>query len=340
MTTTPPTTQQAIALKSRPDGIPTPENFEPVQLPVPRPGENQILVRNHWMSVDPYMRGRMREGKSYVPPFELGQPLQGGCVGEVVVSNNSQFQVGDWVLDQMNGWREYWASDGQGVEVIDPNAAPPQAYLGVLGLTGMTAYVGLLKIAQLQEGETVFVSAASGAVGSIVCQIAKRRGCRVVASAGSDEKIAWLKSKAGVDAALNYHQTDDLATALAELCPQGIDVYFDNVGGDHLEAAIEVMNNYGRIAACGMIATYNDQEPQPGPRNLFKIISKRLRIAGFIVRDHLDMQEAFWREMTAWIRSGDIVWEETVTEGLENAPQAFIDLFHSNKLGKALVRIV
>lgn len=334
-----PSTQRAIVLASRPEGLPQQDNFKLVELPVPKPTEGQFLVRNRWMSVDPYMRGRMREGESYVPPFELGQPLQGGCVGEVVASNHRDFQVGDFVLGQMAGWREYWVSGGQDVSVIDAQAAPPQAYLGVLGLTGMTAYVGLIAIAQIKSGETVFVSAASGAVGSIVCQIAKQRGCRVIGSAGSDDKVHWLKSVAGVDEAINYHDVGNLSAKLAELCPQGIDVYFENVGGEHLEAAIDNLNNYGRIAACGMISTYNDSEPQPGPRNLFKVISKRLRIEGFIVRDHLDIQQQFWQEMTDWIRAGAIQWEETVTDGLENAPEAFINLFHSKKLGKALVRL-
>lgn len=334
-----PSTQRAIALASRPEGLPQNDNFKLVELPVPIPAEHQFLVRNRWMSVDPYMRGRMRAGKSYVPPFELGEPLQGGCVGEVVASNHSDFQVGDYVLGQMAGWREYWVSDGEGVAVIDTDVAPPQAYLGVLGLTGMTAYVGLIVIAKLQAGETVFVSAASGAVGSIVCQIAKQRRCRVIGSAGSDAKVQWLKSVAGVDEAINYREVDDLSAKLGELCPQGIDVYFENVGGAHLEAALDNLNNFGRIAACGMISTYNDAEPQPGPRNLFKVVTKRLRMEGFIVRDHLDVQQQFWQEMTGWIRDGSIKWEETVTDGLENAPAAFINLFHSNKLGKALVRL-
>lgn len=334
-----PSTQRAIALASRPAGLPQSENFKLIEIPVPQPTEHQFLVRNRWMSVDPYMRGRMRAGKSYVPPFELGEPLQGGCVGEVVASHHRDFQVGDYVLGQRDGWREYWVSDGDGVSVIDTDVAPPQAYLGVLGMTGMTAYVGLIAIAKLQAGETVFVSAASGAVGSVVCQIAKQRGCRVIGSAGSDAKVQWLKSVAGVDEAINYREVDNLSAKLAELCPQGIDVYFENVGGPHLEAAIDNLNNFGRVAACGMISTYNDSEPQPGPRNLFKVVAKRLRIEGFIVRDHLDIQQQFWREMTGWISSGAIKWEETITDGLENAPEAFINLFHSNKLGKALVRL-
>ncbi len=339
MSTDIPSTQRVIVLASRPEGLPQSNDFKLVEVPVPKPAENEFLVRNRWMSVDPYMRGRMREGKSYVPPFQLGEPLQGGCVGEVVASNHSDFQVGDYVLGQWAGWREYWVSDGQGVSIIDTTAAPPQAYLGVLGLTGMTAYVGLIVVAQLKAGETVFVSAASGAVGSIVCQIAKQRGCRVIGSAGSDTKVQWLKSVAGVDAALNYRKIENLSAKLAELCPQGIDVYFENVGGEHLEAAIDNMNNFGRVAACGMISTYNDTEPQPGPRNLFKVIAKRLRIEGFIVRDHLDIQQQFWQEMSDWIRAGAVKWEETVTDGLENAPEAFINLFHSKKLGKALVRL-
>jgi NADPH-dependent curcumin reductase CurA len=280
----------------------------------------------------------MREGESYVEPFALGKPMEGGCVGKVIQSNRDGFAEGDYVLGD-KGWRDCWVSDGEGVVKVDPDAALVQQYLGVLGMTGMTAYVGLMKIGQLQQGERVFVSAASGAVGSIACQIAKIKKCRVVGSAGSAEKLQWLKRKAGIDEAFNYHDTDDVSAKLAELMPDGIDVYFDNVGGDHLEGAIDNMRDFGRIVACGMISAYNDETPQPGPRNLFKIIAKRLRVQGFIVRDHFDMRAEFVRDMEQWIQANEIVWEETVTEGLENAPQAFINLFHGDKMGKALVKL-
>lgn len=263
---------------------------------MPAIGDGEILVENKWLSVDPYMRGRMNDSDSYVPPFELNAAMEGGCVGRVIESANEDFSKGDWVLGNQ-GWRRYWASDGAGVQKIDADRAQPQNYLSVLGLTGMTAYVGLFEIGKLKQGDSVFVSAASGAVGSIVCQMAKLNNCRVVGSAGAAEKIDWLKEKAGVDAAFNYHDVDDVSAKLKQLCPDGIDVYFDNVGGDHLEGAIDNMNRDGRIICCGMISGYNDKSPRPGPNNLFKIIGKRLRLEGFIVRDHQDLAEEFTEKM-------------------------------------------
>ncbi len=330
--------QQEIHLASRPEGMPRPENFELVETDVPEPKDGEFLVQNEWISVDPYMRGRMRDTQSYVPPFELGQPMQGGCVGKVIESNHPDFATGDYVLGEL-GWRVFWTSDGSNATKIDAERSDAKNYLGVLGLTGMTAYYGLLKLGIPQQGDTVFVSAASGAVGSIVCQIAKIKGCRVVGSSGSPAKIEWLKDKAGIDEALNYHDADDLSARLAELCPNGIDIYFDNVGGDHLEAAIDNMNNFGRIVCCGMISGYNDSEPAPGPRNLMQLIGKRLRMEGFIVRDHMDIRDEFFREMMNWIDAGKIVWEETITEGIADAPQAFINLFEGDKMGKALVKV-
>ena len=327
-----------IELASRPDGKPTRENFSTRTVELSALEDGQVLVKNHWMSVDPYMRGRMKAGDSYVAPFEIDQPLEGGCVGEIVESRHSDLQVGQFVLGNL-GWREYWKSDGKNVQVIDPELAPLQAYLGVLGMPGMTAWVGLHKIAKLQPKATVFVSAASGAVGSVACQLAKAKGCRVIGSAGKPEKIAWLRDKAGIDEVINYKQVDDLAGQLQTLAPDGIDVYFDNVGGDHLEAAIESMRDFGVCVECGMISTYNATEPPPAPRNLFKVIAKRLRLQGFIVRDHQDDQEAFVSELAPLIQSGKIVWEETVSDGLEQAPEAFIGLFDGDNLGKSLVRI-
>ncbi|MDQ8206725.1 NADP-dependent oxidoreductase [Coraliomargarita sp. SDUM461003] len=327
-----------IHLKSRPDGMPTQANFECVAVPIPEAGEGEFLVKNEWMSVDPYMRGRMKDADSYVPPFALGEVMEGGCVGRILHSNHSDFSEGDYVLSNQ-GWRDHWVGNGQGVLKVDIDQAPASSYLSVLGMTGMTAYVGLLEIGALKAGETVFVSAASGAVGSIVCQIAKIKGCRVIASSGSKSKIEWLKQKAGVDEAINYREVDDLSAKLRELCPDGIDVYFDNVGGDHLEAAIDQMNEFGRIACCGAISGYNDTNPSPGPSNLFKIIGKRLRVQGFIVRDHQALQPQFAKDMSEWIQSGKITWEETVSEGIENAPQAFISLFEGDKMGKALVKL-
>ncbi len=340
MTIKPPqaTKSQQVELASRPSGVPTSSNFRLTTAEVSAIEEGEFLVKNRWMSVDPYMRGRMKEGDSYVPPFRIGDPLEGGCIGEVVESRHDKFHVGDIVLGNL-GWREYWKSTGQGVTVVDPDLAPIQSYLGVLGMTGMTAWVGLTKIAQLKSDSTVFVSAASGAVGSIVCQLAKAKSCRVIGSAGQPRKIEWLRQKAGIDAVINYKQTDDLAIDLAKHAPDGIDVYFDNVGTDHLEAAIEVMNDFGCCVECGMISTYNATEPPAAPRNLFKVIGKRIRMQGFIVRDHMDAQDEFIHEMSSLIKDGKVVWEESITEGLANASEAFIGLFEGDNLGKQLVHI-
>ena len=327
-----------IHLERRPSGKPSTDDFTLNEVDLGEIGDGEFAVRNSWLSVDPYMRGRMRDSESYVEPFALDEAMEGGCVGTVIESKNANFPEGTHVLGNA-GWRDLWISDGEGIVPVDTDEAPASAYLGVLGLTGMTAYIGLMKIGEPKEGDTVFVSAASGAVGSVVAQIAKIHGCKVVGSAGSAEKIAWLKDKAGVDAAFNYHEVDDVSAKLKELCPEGIDVYFDNVGGDHLEGAIDNMKNHGRIVCCGMISGYNDENPQPGPSNLFKIIGKRIRMQGLIVRDHMDQQDEFFEKMAVWIRDWKIHWEETVTEGVENAPEAFINLFEGDKLGKALVKV-
>ena len=327
-----------IELVSRPDGMPQQSNFEMRTAGVGPIKDGEILVKNQWMSVDPYMRGRMKDTDSYVPPFQIDEPLEGGCIGEVIQSQNADFKEGDMVLGNL-GWREYWTSNGEGVTKIDPNIAPPQAFLGALGMTGMTAWVGLHKIAQLKEGSTVFVSAASGAVGSIVCQLAKAMDCRVIGSAGKQEKIQWLKDKTGIDAVINYKEVDNLSEELAKHAPDGIDVYFDNVGSDHLEAAIDNMNDFGCCVECGMIATYNATEAPAAPRNMFKVIAKRLRIQGFIVRDHMDSKDEFVSDMATLIQQDKVVWEESVTDGIENAPDAFIGLFEGDNLGKQLVRL-
>jgi len=276
-----------IHLKNRPEGLPTENDFELARVAIPATGEGQILVRNIYMSVDPYMRGRMYDRQSYVPPFQIGKPLEGACVGRVIESKNDAFKVGDYVLSML-GWREYFVSRGDGLTKIDPGLAPVQAYLGTVGMPGMTAYVGLLHIGELKEGETVFVSAAAGAVGSVVCQIAKLKGCYVVGSAGSDEKVSWLVEEAGIDAAFNYKTTDDVIAEVGRHFPKGIDVYFENVGGVHLEAALEHMRPFGRIVMCGMISMYNTVKPVPGPARLPYVISKKLTMKGFIVMDHFD----------------------------------------------------
>jgi NADPH-dependent curcumin reductase CurA len=313
--------------------MPRDSDFELAEVDVPDPADGEIVVRNAFLSVDPYMRGRMNDVKSYVPPFQIGEPLYGGAVGEVVASRNDRFADGDWVTHQL-GWRELSVSNGRGVLKADTSLAPPQAYLGVLGLTGLTAYVGLLDIGQPKEGETVFVSGAAGAVGSVAGQIARIKGCRVIGSAGSDEKVVCLRDELGFDQAFNY-KTASLRDELAD----GIDVYFDNVGGDHLEAAIYALRTYGRIAACGAISRYNDTEPRPGPRNIYMVVPKRLRIQGFIIFDHNDRYPDFVRDAAAWIADGSLKHRETIVEGIERAPEAFIGLLGGENTGKMLVRI-
>jgi NADPH-dependent curcumin reductase CurA len=328
-----------IRLKKRPEGMPRPDDFELVETPLPTAGPGQVLVRNIYMSVDPYMRGRMVDRKSYVPPFQIGETLSGGAVGQVVESNgNAKFQKGDYVTN-FEGWREWFASDGAGLEKVDPALAPIQAYLGTFGMPGLTAYAGLLRIGALKEGERVFVSAASGAVGSVVCQIAKNKNCYVVGSAGSDEKCDWLKTVARVDEAINYKTCGNLTAAVAKALPEGIDVYFENVGGEHLDAALANMRQFGRIAVCGMIGQYNATEMPPGPKNFIQVVPLSLTIRGFIVSNHADMLPDFLRDMAGWAKEGKLKWHETILDGIEKAPEAFIGLFTGANFGKMLVKI-
>jgi NADPH-dependent curcumin reductase CurA len=327
-----------IRLKSRPVGEPTAANFELVETDVATPGPGQVLVRNSYMTVDPYMRGRMMDRKSYVPPFQIGEALQGGAVGQVVASNAPHLKVGDYV-QSMLGWREWVVADGATMMKLDPSIGPIQAYLGALGMPGLTAYVGLLKIGELKDGERVFVSAASGAVGQIVCQIAKAKGCYVVGSVGSDEKADFITKELGVDKAINYKKAGDLTAAVTKAFPEGIDVYFDNVGGSHLQAAIANMRQFGRIAACGAIEQYNVTEAPAGPNNLIMVVGLSLTIRGFIVSNHFDMLPQFLADMAAWKKAGKMKWKETIAEGIENAPKAFIGLFHGENFGKMLVKV-
>lgn len=331
------TMNRQIHLGARPVGFPKPGDFEFVEVPVPEPAEGQVLVRNTYMSVDPYMRGRMNDVKSYTPPFQLGEPLQGGATGVVVESKHPDFSAGDPVTGSQ-GWREYDAVPGKALRRLDLDRAPMHAYLGVMGGTGFTAYVGLLDIGQPRAGETVFVSAAAGAVGSVAGQIASLLGCRVVGSAGSDAKVAMLQDELGFDAAINY-KTTDLDAALAETCPDGIDVYFDNVGGSHLQAALNHMNPFGRIAACGMISQYNNEEPAPGPNNLVAIVRQRLRMQGFILSDHVERRPDFERDMAQWLAEDRIQHRVTVVEGIENAVDAFLGLLQGENTGKMLVKV-
>lgn len=331
-------TSREIHLKNRPVGLPGEDDFELVEAAMPPIGDGEVLVRNIYMSVDPYMRSRMIDRKSYIPPFQLDQPLDGGCIGRVVESRNGRFKVDDIVLG-MSGWRENFISDGTGLFKVDATVAPIQAFLGTVGMPGFTAYYGLLEIGKPQKGQTVFVSAAAGAVGAIVCQIAKIKGCSVVASAGSDEKVAWLLQEAKADAAFNYKNVANVVTEVGKHCPHGIDVYFENVGGLHLEAALEHMNKFGRIVMCGMISMYNATEPVPGPSNLFYMIGKQLTMQGFIISEYFDRLPQFYADMSKWIAEGRIKWKETIIEGLENAPAALIGLFNGDNFGKMIVKV-
>ncbi len=331
------TQSREIRLKSRPTGMPEAANFEVVNVDLPPPGPGEVLVRNSWMSVDPYMRGRMYDRPSYVPPFQLGQALQGGAVGTVVQSNDERFKAGD-LVDSMMGWREAFVAPASALNKL-PGGVPPQAFLGVLGMPGMTAYTSFHRIGAPKEGDVVFVSGAGGAVGSAVCQIAKIRGCTVVASAGSDEKLAWLTANARIDAGVNYKTAPSLLEAVKAAAPKGIDIYFDNVGGEHLEVALEVARPFARFIECGMISIYNNKEPAPGPRNMAYIVGKRIKMQGFIVSDFMDMREQFVADMGAWVKEGRVKWEETVETGVENAPKAFLNLFTGANTGKMLVKL-
>jgi len=328
-----------VHLKSRPHGLPKAENFEIVTVDVPAPGAGEVQVKNLYMSVDPYMRGRMMDRESYVPPFKLGEALQGGAVGEVTASNVEGFQPGD-LVSTMLGWREAFtaAPAAAALQKIDAHGLPPQAFLGVAGMPGLTAYVGLLKIAAMKPGDVVFVSAAAGAVGQIVCQIAKLKGGTVIGSAGGGEKCAYLK-EIGVDHVIDYKSETDLTKALLAAAPGGIDVYFDNVGGSHLEAALNAAKPFARFAFCGMISMYNDTAPTPGPTNLALIVGKSIRIEGFIVSNHFDMMPGFVNDVAGWIQSGKLTWRETIDDGIANAPGAFLKLFTGDNMGKMLVKL-
>ncbi|MCT4352842.1 NADP-dependent oxidoreductase [Streptomyces sp. Je 1-79] len=333
-----PASSREWHLVARPHGWPTPADFALRETPVTEPAEGRILVKNLHFSVDPYMRGRMNDVKSYVPPFKLDHPMDGGAVGEVVASNAEGFAVGDHVLHGL-GWREYADVPAKHATKVDPELAPLSTYLGVLGMTGLTAYAGLFEVASFKEGDAVFVSGAAGAVGSQVGQMAKLRGAsRVIGSAGSDEKVKLLVEEYGFDAAFNY-KNGPVKEQLREAAPDGIDVYFDNVGGDHLEAAISSLNVHGRATICGMIAQYNDTEPVPGPRNMAMIIGKRLRLQGVLVGDHYDLQPQFVQEVGGWLRSGELKYGETFVEGIENGAEAFLGLLRGENTGKMIVSL-
>jgi NADPH-dependent curcumin reductase CurA len=325
---------RAWHLKSRPQGMPTQDNFELKHVDLPPLDEGMVHVRNRWLSVDPYMRGRMNDVKSYVPPFQLGEPMEGGAIGEVVESRTEGFAPGD-LVQHMAGWRDEAVVAARAVNKLPDLGVPPEQFLGILGITGATAYFGLLEVAKAKSGDVVFVSAAAGAVGSAVVQIAKAKGMTVIGSAGGPEKCEFIRAL-GADAAIDYRAAPVLK-GLAAAAPDGIDVYFDNVGGDHLDAAIAVARNYARFALCGMIENYNDPTP-PAFRFVTRIIGARIRLQGFIVSDYLPRIGEFHAAMGPLIASGAIKSHETVVEGLENMPEAFLGLFSGANTGKMLVR--
>ncbi|MFG2170828.1 NADP-dependent oxidoreductase [Streptomyces niveus] len=326
-------------LVARPHGWPKAEDFALREVPVAEPGEGRILVRNKYFSVDPYMRGRMNDVKSYTPPFKLDHPMDGAAVGEVVASDAEGFAVGDQVLHGL-GWREYARVPAQYAVKVDASLAPLSAYLGVLGMTGLTAYAGLFETASFKEGDAVFVSGAAGAVGSQVGQLARIKGAsRVIGSAGSDDKVKLLTEEYGFDAAFNYKTGGSIKEQLKQAAPDGIDVYFDNVGGEHLEAALSSFNLHGRATICGMISQYNSTEATPAPRNLAVIIGKRLRLQGMLVNDHKALQPQFVKDVAGWLASGELKYRETFVEGIENGYDAFLGLLRGENTGKMIVTL-
>ena len=327
---------QRVVLASRPVGWVSEQNFRLESAPLPKPGAGEVLVRNLWLSLDPYMRGRMNEGRSYAAKQEIGEVMIGGTVGEVVESKNPKFAAGDKVLGML-GWQQYGLSDGKGLNKIDASRVPMSAYLGVLGMPGVTAWVGLLDICQPKAGETVVVSAASGAVGSVVGQIAKLKGCRAIGIAGGRQKCDYVVKDLGFDACVDY-KAGTLNEDLKAAVPGGIDCYFENVGGEILDAVLRRMNPFSRIAVCGLVSQYNATEPY-GVKTFQSILTNRIRVQGFIVSDRMELWAKALPELVGWVATGKIKYRESVTQGLENAPKAFIGLLKGENFGKQLVKL-
>ncbi|THE64662.1 NADP-dependent oxidoreductase [Salinadaptatus halalkaliphilus] len=325
-------------LASRPVGEPTHDNFELVTVDRPEPGHGEVLVETLYQSVDPYMRGRMRDAESYADPWNVGEPMKAGIVGEVLESNADDIAAGDIVTGD-GLWAEHAAIDADDLRTVDPELGPVSTALGVLGMPGATAYFGLLEVGQPKPGDTVVVSAAAGAVGSVVGQLARINGARVVGTAGSDEKIDWLTDDLGFDAAINYKETDDLGSAVAEACPGGVDVYFDNVGGEITDAVWPLLNEHARVPVCGQIALYNATELPTGPRKLTKLIETRARVEGILVRDYVGRWGEAFERLSRFIQNDELHYRENVVEGLENAPDAFLGLFEGDNIGKQLVKV-
>ena len=333
-----PSVNRQFILAARPDGLPKESDFRLVEAPIPPLSDDQILLRTLFLSVDPYMRSRMTGIRTYADPVDIGQTMVGGTVGQIVQSRNPKFQVGD-IFEGYWGWQEFAISNGDRLRKLDPRLAPVSTALGVLGMPGMTAYFGLLDVCKPQAGETVVVSGAAGAVGSLVGQIARIAGCRAVGIAGSDEKVSWLVRELGFDGAFNYKAAENYVAELKRLCPHGVDCYFDNVGGAVSDAIFPLLNPKSRIAVCGQISQYNLPKPEPGLRILIYLLSKQARAEGFLVYQYLDQYPKGIAQMAQWIKEGKLKYREQITDGLESAPKAFIGLFSGENTGKMLVKV-
>jgi NADPH:quinone reductase len=327
-----------FVLASRPAGLPEESNFKLIETPIPELKDGEFLARALYLSVDPYMRGRISQAKSYAAGVEIGGVMVAGGVARVVESKNPNFAVGD-VVDVYMGWQEYVVSNGRGIRKLDESVAPVSTALGVLGMTGMTAYFGFLDVCNPKPGETVVVSGAAGAVGSIVGQIAKIKGCRTVGIAGGDDKVEWILKDCGYDAAFNYKTTENYGVKLKELCPNGIDVYFDNVGGTITDSVFMQINTFARLSICGQISQYNNAKPELGPRLLGMLIVARAKVQGFLVTDYMQRFGEAMVEMSGWLREGKLKYREDIIEGFENLPKAFIGLFHGENTGKRIVKV-
>ena len=328
-----------ISLKKYiPSGMPEISNFELKTKEIKLAKKNDVMIQNKWISVDPYMRARMTERKNYKEPFKIGEPMEGAAIGKVIQSNSTNFKEGDIVTNSL-GWRDKFVTSSENIKKVIKTDLPLSVYLGPLGMTGHTAYIGLFKIGEIKKNQTILVSSAGGSVGSTVCQIAKLMDCKVIASTGSDEKVEWLKNELKVDHAFNYKKIDNLVLYFKEICPEGFDLYFDNVGGDFLEAVIFRMKNFGKIIICGRISQMSANTVGSGLKNMAHVLVKRLTIRGFLIFDHENDTDDFKKDMTQWIAEDKIKFKETIYEGIENAPKAFIDLLYGKNIGKMLVKI-
>ncbi|WP_218588585.1 NADP-dependent oxidoreductase [Cyclobacterium lianum] len=329
---------KTILLHKRPQGKPSLENFKTVSEEVPTPKEGELLLKTVYVSVDPYLRGRMNDAKSYIPPFELNKPIQSGIIAEVVDSHLQDFKKGDFVSGML-AWKEFQTSTGKGLTKVDPKLAKLSSYLGILGMTGLTAYLGLTEIGKPKEGETLVVSGAAGAVGTVVGQIGKLLGCKVVGITGNDEKVKLLTSTFHFDHAINYKTTPDLKAAIKSSCPDGVDVYFDNVGGEISDAVLAHINKFARLPVCGAISLYNETEVPMGPRLQPILLTKSATMRGFIIGDFASKFPSATRQLAAWLNEGRLQSRETIAEGFDNIPQAFLDLFEGKNKGKMIVKV-